>query len=206
MRSGGKSRLAATAGVVAPAIWFAVTIALGLSVSGYDTLRMPASALSLGPTGWVMIGNFVLLGAVEMLLAVALWRAAGIAGLGRAGAVLIGLAGACTLIAGPLVTDPDDALRTLHAQLHLAAVAVAFTAVSAAAITFARRHRRAGGLAAFSLVTGLSVLPLFVISEAAAPILGLIQRLAVAIAFAWLTLIALRLRGEIPAPELRTRP
>jgi hypothetical protein len=195
--SGGRGvRLAAAAGVVGPALWFTVMIVLGLSIPGYDTLTMPASALSLGGTGWVMIVNFVLLGAAEMLFAAGLWRATKGSRMGRTGAGLIGLAGACTLIAGPLVTDPDDALRTLHAQLHLAAVALAFTAVSAAAIVFGRRHRDARGFAALSMLTGLSVLPLFIVSEAAAPMLGLIQRVAVAIAFAWLTVLAVRLREE----------
>src|SRR3954471_17364440 len=117
MTGGRGARLAATAGVVGPALWVTVMIVLGLSVPGYDTLTMPASALSLGGTGWVMIVNFVLLGVAEMLFAAGLWRASTGSRTGRTGAALIGLAGVCTLIAGPLVTDPGDALRTLHAQL-----------------------------------------------------------------------------------------
>lgn len=35
--------------------------------------------------------------------------------------------------------------------------------------------------------------------------LGVIQRAAVAIAFTWLTLLALRMRAAIPPAELRTR-
>jgi Protein of unknown function (DUF998) len=189
-------RLAATAGAVGPVLWFTVMIVLGLTVPGYDTLTMPASALSLGATGWVMVVNFILLGAVEILFALGLWRAAGSSGLERAGAALIGVAGICTLVAGPLITDPNDALRTLHSQLHLAAVALAFAAVSAAAFLFARRYRAARGFASFSLLAGVSILPLFVVSEAAAPMLGLIQRVAVGIAFAWLTVLALRLRTD----------
>lgn len=138
MSGAERLRAAAAAATVGPAVWFAVMIVLGLAVPGYDTLTMPASALSLGSAGWVMIVNFVLLGAVEIAFAFALWRVAESSGLGRAEAVLIGFAGACTLIAGPLITDPDDALRTLHAQLHLAAVACAFAAVSAAAILVVR--------------------------------------------------------------------
>jgi hypothetical protein len=187
-------RAAATAGMIAPAAWFAVMIVLGQSERGYDALRMPASALSLGATGWVMIGNFILLGAAELLLAMGLWRSAGDSRSGRVAAALIGFAGACTLIAGPLVTDPDDALRTLHAQLHLTAVTLAFVSVSAAAIAFAHRHRDERGFARCSIVAGVSILPLFALSEAAAPFLGLIQRIAVAIALAWLTAIAARLR------------
>jgi hypothetical membrane protein len=206
MSAGRGLRLPATAGAIGPALWFTVMIALGLSVPGYDTLRMPASALSLGTTGWVMIVNFMLLGAAEMVFATGLWRAASGSRPGRAGAALIGFAGACTLLAGPLVTDPDDALRTVHAQLHLAAVALAFASVSAAAIVFAQRDREARGFAALSTLCGLSVLPLFVLSEVAAPMLGLIQRIAVALAFAWLTALALRLRDDDRRRALRTQP
>jgi hypothetical protein len=202
----GRLRAAATAAALGPAVWFAVMIVLGLTVPGYDTLTMPASALSLGASGWVMIVNFVLLGAVEIVFAFALWRVADSSGLGQPGAGLIGFAGVCTLIAGPLITDPDDALRTLHAQLHLAAVACAFAAVSAAAILVSRQGSETRGFAVFSLLTGLSVLPLFVISEAATPMLGLIQRAAVAIAFTWLTVLALRMRAAIRPADLRTRP
>jgi hypothetical protein len=205
--TGGRGvRLAASAGVVGPAFWFTVMIVLGLTVPGYDTLTMPASALSLGGAGWVMIVNFVLLGAVEMVFAAGLWRASKDSRAGRMGAALISFAGACTLIAGPLVTDPDDALQTLHAQLHLAAVALAFTAVSAAAIVFTRHHRDSRGFAALSMLTALSVLPLFIVSEAAPPMLGLIQRVAVAIAFAWLTVLAVHTREQAARGVLRTRP
>jgi hypothetical membrane protein len=202
---GPRMRAPAVAGAIGPAIWFSVMIVLGLSVPGYDTLTMPASALSLGPTGWVMIVNFVALGALEILFALGMWRAAGGSGPRRLVAALIGVAGLGTLLAGPLVTDPNDALRTLHAQLHLVAVALAFAAVSAAALLSARGERETRRFASFSLLTGISVLPLFVISEAAGPMLGVIQRIAVAIAFAWLTVLALRLRAAADA-VVRTRP
>src|SRR5438270_472461 len=80
---------------------YTVMAVLSATTTGYDWIGTYASDLSIGPTGWIMQCGFVACGVLEIVFAVGLLRAGGVA----AGPVLIGVAGVGFAGAGVFVTD-----------------------------------------------------------------------------------------------------
>jgi hypothetical membrane protein len=182
----------ARAAIVAPPLWFAVVLVLGFVKPGYDPAGQAVSELSVGTQGSLMIVSFVALGAVELALAGVLWlrrrdRTS------TALALLTGVAAVGTILAGVFVIDEGAVFVTLESKLHRAAVLIAFAALSAAALLVWHRSPRGSLVGRCSLLTGITVLPLFFIAEQSGAVLGIVQRLGIAIAMGWLTLVALGL-------------
>lgn len=85
------------AGVAAPIVFVGSFLVQGAVRPGYDPLRHPVSALSLGPGGWVQMLTFWVTGALIIAFALGL-RAAGV---GRATPILIAIVGLGLIGAGP---------------------------------------------------------------------------------------------------------
>jgi hypothetical membrane protein len=178
------------AGIIGPVLWYTVMAVLSATTTGYDWIGTYASDLSIGPTGWIMQCGFIACGALEIVFAVGLLRA------GRAAArpVLIGVAGVGFAGAGVFVTDPHGTVVSTHGALHVACALAIFVSLSLAA--FLMRHRPGLGrrYTAFAYLVAVGTLPLFVSTWMAGPVLGIVQRVMLAIDLGWLCWLAVSTR------------
>jgi hypothetical protein len=200
------------AGLLAGPLFVVTFLLEGAFRDGYDPMRHPVSSLSLGPTGWIQIANFLITGALTLAFAVGLRRSLRPGPGATAGPVLIAVWGVGLLGAGPFVTDPVSGYPagtpptpdqpSWHGMLHdllfslpgfacLAAVMLVF------AYAFARRHTP--GWAIYSGLSGAAFLALFFLTNAGfsqdprwVSTAGLLQRLTVGTGWLWLTLLAAR--------------
>jgi Protein of unknown function (DUF998) len=192
---------------------FVVTFVLeGALRDGYDPVRHPVSSLSLGPTGWIQVANFLVAGALCIAFAVGLRRSLKPGAGAAAGPALIAVWGVGLLGAGVFVTDPvsgypagtplEPDAASWHGVLHdlvfsLPGFACFAAAMLVFAYAFARRH--APVWAVYSGLSGLAFIVLFLLTSAGfsqdpnlAATAGLLQRLTVGVGWAWLTAVAVR--------------
>ena len=127
------------------------------------------------------------------------------------GPLLIGGFGLSLVVAGVFVTDPHGAPQTWHGTVHGVNALPAFFLPTAACFVLARRFASTPedqGWACYSVITGVLVLSLFVISLASGVIsehggtmslpTGLFQRASIILGWGWLAMVALYLmRKEI---------
>jgi hypothetical membrane protein len=186
------------AAMAAPACFFAVMMVLGFVTPGYDWVSRYGSELSLGSLGWIMIANFIALGVVELALAAALARTIGDRASGWVVTAAIGLLGAAFVVAGVCVTDPSrlvSGAKTWHGVVHaLMAVVIFFIATPVAGLAVARRLRRQRRFARYSVLTAVGTPALLVATFVSGSLLGLAERIVIAVALAWLTCLALQVR------------
>jgi Protein of unknown function (DUF998) len=154
-------------GVVAGPLFTVVGLVQAYTRPGFDLTRHALSLLENGDLGWIQIGSFLLTGLLFVAGAVGMRRAmAGSRG-GTWGPWLIGIMGAGLFAAAFLHADPGlgfppgtpENANTLswHGMGHLIVGTVAFLALIAACLVFARRFiaRRQRGWATYSAVTGV---------------------------------------------------
>jgi len=190
-------------GAAAGPLFVAVALGQVLTVDGFDLGRHPLSLLSVGDHGWIQIANFVVAGVLTLGLAVGLGRGLRDGRGHRWGPILIGVYGAGLVAGGVFVADPalgfppgaPDGIPTdisWHAAVHNIAPVVAFNAVIVACIVFAVRFavRRERGWAVYSAATaaGALVCAVWPSQDTVSWRLGI----AVTLAFAWQTALALR--------------
>jgi len=204
---------AGAAGAVGTVVLF---VAQGAVRPGYDPIRHYVSQLSLGPGGWVQVGNFLATGILMICFALGL-RSALRAGPGAVwGPILVATFGVGLVVAAIFPADPGlggyppgsvipaDS-PTVAFRVHILGAVVVFTSLSAACLVLARRFRRNPawrGWAAYSVVTGVVVWVMWAGStvlsgDGSAPIdavVGLVQRVYLLIGFTWIALVALRMR------------
>jgi len=197
------------AGTVAPAGFFAVMMILGLVTPGYNWLARYGSELSLGPLGWIMITNFIALGVVELALAAVLGRTAGGRVSGWVATAAVGVIGAAFVVAGICVTDPatlTSGAHTWHGVIHaLMAVVIFFIGTPIAGLATALRFRAERRFALYCLLIALATPALLVATFSSGSLLGLMERIVIAVILAWLTSLAVRLRraNSAPLPGIR---
>jgi hypothetical membrane protein len=188
----------ALAGVVAPVGFFVVMTVLGQVTPDYDWVARYGSELSLGSLGWIMVVNFVALGLVELAMAVALGRMIGNRLSGWVATAAVGLLAAAFVVAGVCVTDPATLVagaKTWHGFVHaLMAAVIFFLATPIASLAMAVRIRRQRGFAAYCALTAVGTPVLLVATFTSGNLLGLTERIVIAFAFAWLTVVAVKLR------------
>jgi len=217
-------------GMVAGPLFFLVFTIAGLVRPGYDPLRHPVSSLEFGPNGWVQALNFIVTGTLVTLFAWGVRSPVRLLGGGRTVPVLImavglGLVGAGFFDPDPISgyppgTPPIALQASLHRVLHDLFSTPVFTALPAACIVLARRFAKVRmiGWAVYSAISAALMVIFFVLSSIAfgqglsALTLygGLLQRLALGVGFAWLTILAAGLslgfaglwRGRSPARGL----
>ena len=199
-----EARTPALAGMAGPGLFFIVVLLAGVITPGYDAMGQFASELSIGPLGWIMIANFIVFGLLVLLFGIGLWSGFGPAMSARAGAVLVSIVGIALVLAGVFVTDPEDAQMSAAGAIHLLASVLVFLLLSVACFVFAWRFRSDRLFALYSVATGIAIPPLFLSTASAGGILGLVQRILIAIAWTWLTLLAVRLYREIGGAGMPT--
>ena len=191
------------AGILAPAGFFVVMTVLGLVTPGYNALARYGSELSLGRLGWIMIANFVVLGLAELALATALGHTIAGRASGWISTGAVGLIGAALVVAGVCVTDPAKpapGAHTWHGVVHaLMAVIIFFIATPIAGLATARRFRDQAGFARCCVLTAVAAPALLVVTFVSGNLVGLTERIAIAVLLAWLTTLAVQIRRRNPA-------
>lgn len=216
-----RARLTLAVGVVVPVVFVVVLLIEGLTRPGYDSWRDMGSSLSTGPGGWMQIVNFIACGLLIMVPAAALARSHSPTTWGPR---LIGIFGLSLVIAGAFTTDPAYGYppgsppaggpQTWHGTIHDLNAFLAFGSITAAAFVFGRAFARdphARAWARYSYLTAAASLLLFAGSLTAGVLDqnhawhnapgGFLQRLAIIVAWGWLSLLSLRaLRPRAGAP------
>jgi hypothetical protein len=188
---------------------------------GFDVRRHELSLMSNGDLGWIQIGSFLVSGVLVIAFAIALRRVLR-PGRGRTwGPLLLGVYGVGLIGAGLFVADPMNgfppgapsgapATVSWHGLLHLVAGAVGFLGLIAGCFVFARRFAglRQRGWAAYSAATGVIFFAAF-FGIAAGPhqagvrigfvdavFVNVAFTVAVVLAWAWITALAVRSRDQ----------
>lgn len=189
------TRVLLTGGVVAGPV-FVVTVAVqSLTREGFDLARHPLSLLAVGEGGWVQTVNFLLAGVLSLGFAVGVARRLPGGPASVAGPWLLGVYGLGLVLGGAFTADPGMGFPkgapegipetlTLHGTIHAFAPPLAFLALIAACLVFARRFARAGrrGAAAWSVAAAIGCL---VLTAPVGPGTSVRLFLGVALGFAW---------------------
>lgn len=203
-------------GVVAGPFYLVVGVVLAATRPGFDFTQHALSLLELGEHGWMQRANLVV---TALMVAVA---AAGILrtvrkGRGLAMGSLVGVYAASLAAAAVFVPDavagfpPGEAggEATTSGILHLAAGAIGFVALGAAAIAYARWARSVGdrSRSLVGLLLGFDVIVAFVAGAALAQnAIGVaLIWLAMLAGFAWLALASAHLYAVVPHPVISQR-
>lgn len=193
-------------GVLAGPLFVGVTTVEALTRSGFDIRRHGISLLALGGPGWVQVANFVVAGALSVGFGVGVRR---VLGRGPAAPLVWGY-GAGLIVTGlflvdpgagfPVGTPPDAAGMSWHGAVHAAAPPFAFACLAGLCAVFARWFARRGrsGWALYSVLTAVAALLLIFLPGGGGSVRS---ALAVILTSAWLTGLALTLRGAVdPGP------
>jgi hypothetical protein len=194
------ARRMAWAGIVVPPLFVLVFLILGFVKPNYSPVSQVVSEGSIGQLGWIQVANFLVFGSALVVFAIGLWVGFGDRVSGRVGSVLIAIAGVGIFLAGPFVADPGANVVTSHGAIHIAVSLVAFAGLAGAAVAFARRFAADRGFVIFSILVAV-VIPFSFVGSGFESGAGLIQRVGLVFALAWLTLLGLRLRSTTLAPE-----
>jgi hypothetical protein len=192
-------------GAIAGPLFVTTFLVEGALKADYDPMRHPVSSLALGPYGWIQAANFMVAGLLTLACAVGLLQLPGVRPV--IGTVLVGIWAIGLIGAGVFVTDPVSGYppgtpptpveATTAGALHDLFSVPAFFGLGLACFVLA-----AGGgwrWTVYSILTGTAFLVAFFVSgvafaqEAFVDVGGLWQRISVAIGFAWITTLAVRL-------------
>ena len=200
-------------GAIAGPLFAIMFMVLGANRSGYDPLRHPVSALSLGDGGWLQILTFLVTGGLLAAFALALWQSRAVHG-STLGAASIGLAALGLIGAGIFPTDPIGGYpvgspadsSSVVGLLHGMASMLFFAGIGLAMVFFGWhffRDQKTGWLT----YTALSLLAFAGFFAAASigfqhgptfePYAGALQRICLLVGFLWVMLLAWSRR---PAP------
>ncbi len=187
-------------GVISGPLFAIVYIVEGYLREGYNPLRQPVSALSIGPRGWVQQANFYINGVLLVACAFGLHS------------ILIGLYGAGLLGAGFFVTDvtgnsESTGARNTSGILHDVFSLIVFVSLGIACFVFAHLFGAADqeGWQIYSLVTGVVYFAGFLFFAKAfsqkagmpASFGGLLQRLTISTGALWLSLVSMHVLGVL---------
>jgi hypothetical protein len=204
--AGAWTRLRIVSGLLAPLVFTTAWVVAGALQSDYSPRREDLSALAAETAdhAWIMIAGLIATGALMATFAPAL-RVTG----SRIGPVLVALAGVGVAGLGLLRNDCSSRLPSCEARVDAGGVswhhtahdvlsAPVFALAVAGPIVLAKAFRRRPALAPLarvSVVVSLVLAGLFVAGgvDATPGWHGVIQRVAVSIAFLWLGAVALRL-------------
>lgn len=208
--STGFTKFLLSCAVIAGPFYLAVGLIQAFTRPGFDITRHDLSLLSNGSLGWIHITNFILTGLLIIAGAVGMMRAMQGSRGGTWAPLLIGVYGLGLIGAGIFVADPalgfpvgtpaDANAISWHGLLHFICGGLGFLAFIAACFVFARRFAASGqkGWQVFSIITGVVFLAGFfgIAAGSGSPWTILGFWLAVVLAWAWLSAVAVRLRRE----------
>ncbi len=206
-----KTKTLLVCGAVAGPLFVVAFVVEGATRAGYDPVRYPVSLLAVGDFGWVQVVNFIVTGLLMLALAVGLRLAPQPLGGSTWGPLLVGVYAIGLLGAGIFVTDPVAAYPpgashqiqpSLHSTLHDLSSVVVLAALPAACLVFSRRFAARGerGWATYSAGSGVVFAVGFILASAGfnqaetlIDVAGLLQRIAIAVGWGWLALLAVHL-------------
>lgn len=214
-------RLLLATGLAGSVLFIGTFLIDGALRPGYNALRQPMSALSLGPGGWVQVANFIVFGLLTCVSAPG-WRASLAPGLGAVWYPRLKLAAGLMLIAAGVFSQ-DPALgyppgvpvpnaASAHSQIHNGAAVGALSVTVAGMFVLARRLGREprwrgwGSYAGLSGVGMIAFLAAFGATLDQGAVGGLFEKLATITAAAFSIAVISRLlihdaRLAITAPE-----
>src|SRR5262249_44548688 len=196
----------AAAGIVGPLVFTLGVVAQGLYRPDYHPLAQQISDLTARGAGWVQQGDFVVCWLLVMGVGVGLHQGLGGAARGVIGPTLVAWNGMELVIAGVFPLREDAAGRIYDPLgVHRVNGTIFFLSIGVVLVVLSRQLAREAswrGLATYTLVTGIVVLVLVLLNGLLAamaqaplhPLLVLIQRAVLAVWFACLIVLALRLR------------
>lgn len=169
------------------------------------------SEYAIGAYGFVMTAGFAILGVGILLLTAGLWRYGAATRSGKAGIVLLGVAGVAMLGVAVFPAEVDPVEPSLIAQLHDLMAFIHFLSVTVGALLVARSFRRDARWHPYArsevalAVASLAALTLFFITyplqtgvEPTVPalrsVIGISQRALIFLIWLWLTVTTARLR------------
>jgi hypothetical protein len=189
-------------GGIGALLFTAVYLIEGATRPGYDALRQPISALSLGPGGWVQQVNFVVYGVLLVVAAVGWYRFLSPARGAIWFPLLQGISGLCLIGAGVFSMDPFPgyppgvalATSTAHGTLHSVFAWALILSLAQGCFTLAIFFVRSPpwrGWAVYSWVTGALILIFWgaFVQDATGPLAGLVERLSAGSHDLWMCLL-----------------
>lgn len=200
------------AGIAAGPLYILVGLAQVFTRDGFDVTRHALSLLSNGDHGWIQIANFLVSGALVIAGAIGVRRVLHPGRAGTWGPILLAGYGAGLLGSGIFVADPGAGFPpgtpppdgiTTAGVLHFVFGALAFYALIAACLVFARRFAGRGqpGWTAYSILTGAGFFVAFagIASGASSGVMMLAFYAAVAWIWIWHTAVLMSIRrGRSP--------
>jgi Protein of unknown function (DUF998) len=203
------TRVLLACGVLVAPLFFAVALVEILIRPAFDIRRMAISSLTLGDLGWIQILNFEITGLLMIACAFGVRRALR----GRRGGawapILLGVAGAGTIVAG--IFHPDPALgfpqgapagmpATMSAQatVHQIASMATFACTIATCFVLARKFAGDGRRVwmTYCLASGLVAPVLLVLALGDRDWVGVLLAAMVAVAFGCVSAVVARLRAD----------
>ena len=204
-REGEQRNILALAGIAGPLVFVLVFTVLGFLRAGYDqSAQMISQLAELGAwTAPYQTANFILIGVLTLVFALALQRGAGRGS--AVGPLLIAFVGVALAGVAALPCDPGCEAVTTRGELHETVSGLAFIAFVLGLVFMARRLGRSPGWRGYAVYTWVTAVVAFVllvvfsvvVSDAAlpslAPYAGLLQRLFVLSLLQWMGVMGLRL-------------
>lgn len=177
---------------------------------GFDLRRDAISLLSLGDLGWLQITNFLLSGALAIVLALGMRRALHPGRASTWGPLLVALYGLGFLVGGLFTTDPSfgfppgapqgmPASMSWHAVLHSIGFFMAFLSIIPACFVFARRYAGRGQWrwTGYSIASGLVAPALIASGSNNLDIAGVLFFIAGVVICTWLVAVACSMLREL---------
>ena len=167
---------------------------------------MFVSELSLGPSGWIQMLNFLLTGALLLVFGRGLRADFRTGAASRAGPILMQCMAVCLMASGPFTTDPSTmpGQTTLHGIVHGVFGALFFTSAPVCCFVFYRRFRTdhywrpfAGWTLGAGILLVLGIAILRVSQQPGSGLFefkGLLQRVLLTIIMTWIFAVAFPLR------------
>lgn len=197
-------------GTITGPLFFALAIIQVITRPGYNIRQNAISQLSLGDLGWIQITSFLVTGLLAVACAIGVRRMLKGQKGGTWGALLIGTFGFGLIVAGIFPPDPAFGFppgappgpampMSGHATLHAIGFFISMLSMIIDSFVFVRRFRaiRQRGWAIYCIASGVAVPVLIVLTIAMVSWAGVIVAFAGAVAFGWVSVLAVRLKAEL---------
>lgn len=198
------TRLLLLCGAIAGPLFIFVLLVQDYTRPGFDPRLDLLSLLSLGDWGWVQIVNFILVGLLNLLYAVGLWRRLHSGRGGTWGPILIGAYGLGLILVGIFRTDPANGFPpgvpaatqpSWHGAIHALGALFVFLLLAAALLVFVRLFLawKERWWAVYCLASAVLFLLIFFTGFTNAAFMARTLRLAVLIGWMAASLVAIKL-------------
>src|SRR5579859_674605 len=206
------TRLLLLCGAIAGPLFIFVLLVQDYTRPGFDPRLDLLSLLSLGDWGWVQIVNFILVGLLNLLYAVGLWRRLHPGRGGTWGPILIGAYGLGLILVGIFRTDPANGFPpgvptatqpSWHGAIHALGALFVFIMLSAALLVFVQLFLawKERWWAVYCLTSAVLFLLIFFTGFTNAAFMARTLRLAVLIGWMAASLVAIKLLSTPDTPQ-----